>query len=54
MRLAFYASAMSPKKVNNFVVPGSTGMEGPESVVHLSSSAKSMYNDLKQDGYIGK
>jgi len=54
MRLAFYAAAMSTKKVNNFVVPGSTGMEGPESVVHLSPSAKSMYNDLKQDGYIGK
>ncbi|MCJ7831874.1 MAG: LCP family protein [Actinobacteria bacterium] len=54
MKLAFYASAMSPKRVNNFVVPGTIGMEGPESVVHISPSANAMYNDLKQDGYIGK
>lgn len=54
MRLAFYAAGMPLKKVNNFVVPGSTGMEGSESVVHISSSANSMYNDLEQDGFISR
>lgn len=51
-QLAFLASELPLKKVNNYVVPGSTGMEGTESVVHISSSAKAMYADLKADGYI--
>jgi anionic cell wall polymer biosynthesis LytR-Cps2A-Psr (LCP) family protein len=52
LQLAFLASQIPVKNVNNFVVPGSTGMEGSESVVHLSSSAKSMYADLAKDGFI--
>jgi polyisoprenyl-teichoic acid--peptidoglycan teichoic acid transferase len=51
---AFLASEMPLKKVNNFVVPGSTGMEGTESVVHISSSANALYSDLRDDGYISK
>lgn len=54
MRLAFYAADIPLKKVNNLVVPGSSGMEGTESVVHISSSANSMYADLEQDGYISR
>lgn len=52
MAFGFLAAEMPLKGVNNFVVPGSTGMEGTESVVHISPSAKAMYADLKADGTI--
>lgn len=52
LEFGFLASQIPSKKVNNFVVPGSTGMEGSESVVHISPSAKSMYSDLEADGII--
>jgi LCP family protein required for cell wall assembly len=54
LQLGFLASQISLKNVNNFVVPGSTGMEGTESVVHISPSAQSYYDDLGADGYIAK
>jgi len=49
---AFLGSEIPAKKVNNFVVPGSTGMEGSESVVHISPSANAMYADMRADGII--
>jgi len=52
LQLGFLASQVPVKHVTNFVVPGSTGMVGTESVVHISSSANPMYTDLKADGCI--
>lgn len=48
----FLAASIPAKKVNNFVVPGSTGMEGTESVVHISSGANALYADMRNDGII--
>lgn len=52
VRLGFLASRIPPKNVTNLVVPGTTGMVGPESVVHISSSANAIYADLKADGIV--
>jgi len=52
MQLGFLASQIPPKRVTNLVVPGSTGMEGTESVVHISSSANSIYADMAKDGVV--
>lgn len=54
MEFAWLGTEIPAKKVNNFVVPGSTGMEGSESVVHISSSANALYADLRDDGVISK
>lgn len=50
LQLGFLASQIRLRRVTNFVVPGSTGMVGTESVVHISPSARSMYADLRADG----
>ena len=52
LQLGFLATQISLKHVTNFVVPGTTGMVGTESVVHISPSANSLYADLKADGCI--
>lgn len=52
MQLGFLAAQIPAKRVTNLVVPGSTGMEGTESVVHISSSANSIYADISSDGII--
>lgn len=52
--LAFTATAINPKRVPNMVVPGSTGMEGGQSVVFLSSAAVAIYRDMADDGFVSK
>jgi hypothetical protein len=52
--LAFTATTINPKNVSNVVVPARVGMEGAESVVFIDSSAKALYNDLKNDGILQK
>jgi len=52
--LAFTASRINPKRVENMVVPGSTGMEGGQSVVFLSSAAVAIYRDMADDGFVSK
>lgn len=50
--LAFTAMTVRPQGVTNLVVPGSIGVAGGTSIVNLSSSASSLYSDLKADGII--
>jgi anionic cell wall polymer biosynthesis LytR-Cps2A-Psr (LCP) family protein len=52
LSLAFTASAINPKTVQNMVVPGTNGMAGGTSIVNLSSSAQVIYDDLKNDGLV--
>ncbi|MFL5735739.1 MAG: LCP family protein [Actinomycetota bacterium] len=52
--LAFTATSINPKNVSNAVVPAHVGMQGAESVVFIDSSAKALYNDLKNDGILQK
>lgn len=54
LSLAFTASAVNPKTVENIVVPGVTGMVGNISVVNLVSSAQTIYDDMKNDGLVSK
>jgi LCP family protein required for cell wall assembly len=44
----FEATQFNPKKVQNMVVPGSIGFEGPQSVVHLSNESR-LYADMAKD-----
>lgn len=52
VRLGFLATEVPVSHVSNFVVPGTTGMVGAASVVHISPSAQSMYDELNADGCI--
>jgi polyisoprenyl-teichoic acid--peptidoglycan teichoic acid transferase len=53
MNLAFTASVLNAKKVQNMVVPGSTGMAGNESIVNLDQAAlQAIANDMKPDGIV--
>jgi polyisoprenyl-teichoic acid--peptidoglycan teichoic acid transferase len=55
MSLAFTSSTLNPKRTQNMVLPGSTGMVGGLSVVNLDQAAlTAISNDLKDDGYVGK
>jgi LCP family protein required for cell wall assembly len=49
----FEATQFNPKKVQNMVVPGSIGMEGPQSVVHLSNEPQ-LYADMGKDVVVAK
>src|SRR5207247_2764009 len=50
--LGLAATQIERSKVNNLVVPSSGGTVGSLSVVFISSSASSLYRDLKNDGYV--
>jgi polyisoprenyl-teichoic acid--peptidoglycan teichoic acid transferase len=50
--LGLTATQIRPSKVNNLVVPAGGGTVGSLSVVFISSSASSVYRDLKDDGYV--
>jgi LCP family protein required for cell wall assembly len=50
--LAITANQVSSNNVNNIVVPGSTGTVGGASVVFISSSASSVYADMRKDGLV--
>ncbi|MFN2545167.1 MAG: LCP family protein [Actinomycetota bacterium] len=52
--LAFTAAGISPGDVHNEVVPATTGSVGAASVVFISDSAQSVYDDMKADGLIGR
>ena len=51
-RLGVLASQMKPKDVGNVTVPGSTGMAGSASVVHIGSGAASIYQRFRANGYL--
>jgi LCP family protein required for cell wall assembly len=51
--LGLTAAQIPPSKVVNTVVPASGGTVGSQSVVFISSSASSLYRDMKADGIIG-
>ena len=51
-RLALTAADVKPGNVNNLVVPATTGMEGAQSVVFISPSAKALYAQMKRTGTI--
>ncbi|MGH2634882.1 MAG: LCP family protein [Actinomycetota bacterium] len=53
MTLAFTGSTLSPKRIVNVVVPGSTGFAGNVSVVNLDQAAlQAISTDLKNDGLL--
>lgn len=52
MKLALYATTISPSKINNVVAPGVPGMAGAASVVRLQPSAFSLFNRVKH-GQLG-
>jgi LCP family protein required for cell wall assembly len=55
MPLAFTASKISVKNVQNVVLPGSAGMAGSLSVVHLDlTRARSIFTDAKTDAILLK
>jgi LCP family protein required for cell wall assembly len=51
--LALTAATISPDDVTNQVVPATTGTVGSASVVFISSSASSVYADMRDNGLIG-
>ena len=51
--LALTATHVSPANVRNVVVPGTSGTAGGASVVFISSSASSIYRDMRADGALG-
>jgi LCP family protein required for cell wall assembly len=51
--LALTATTIPADKVNNQVVPATTGTVGTASVVFISGSAQSVYADMRADGVIG-
>jgi polyisoprenyl-teichoic acid--peptidoglycan teichoic acid transferase len=49
----FEATQFDPSKVENMVVPGSIGFEGPQSVVHLANESR-LYADMAKDAIVAK
>ncbi|MEW6059637.1 MAG: LCP family protein [Actinomycetota bacterium] len=54
LSLAFTASTVNPKYVQNMVAPGLTGMAGDTSVVNLTADAQTIFQDLRNDGLVLK
>jgi LCP family protein required for cell wall assembly len=54
LSLAFTTTGINPKRVENVVVPGSTGVNGESSIVIISAEADAIYHDMANDGLIGK
>lgn len=50
LQLAWTATQVSVKNVNNVVVPATTGMQGAESVVYILPSAHSLYTSMQRTG----
>jgi LCP family protein required for cell wall assembly len=50
LKLAFTAAEVKPAKVKNLVVPATVGTVGAASVVFISSSAKDIYANMRDDG----
>jgi anionic cell wall polymer biosynthesis LytR-Cps2A-Psr (LCP) family protein len=51
--LALTATTIPAGNVSNLVVPATTGSVGSQSVVFISSSARSVYADMRADGVVG-
>ncbi len=51
--LALAAMQIPAQNVNSLVVPATTGTVGAASVVFISSSAQSIYADMRADGIVG-
>jgi polyisoprenyl-teichoic acid--peptidoglycan teichoic acid transferase len=54
LSLAFTASGINPKHVTNVVLPGTIGTYGSQSIVQLTSQAKTILADVKKDGILSK
>ena len=52
--LGLLAAQVNPGKVRNVVAKGSVGMAGSASVVHLSSSNRAIYRDIRADGILNR
>lgn len=52
--LGLTATQIPSNKVDNKMVPAGVGSVGSQSVVFISSSASSVYRDMRADGVIGK
>jgi LCP family protein required for cell wall assembly len=52
--LGLTATQVSSRNVDNQVVPATVGTAGQQSVVFITSSASSVYRDMRADGTIGK
>lgn len=52
--LAFTASTINPKTVENMVAPGTTASAGNMSIVQLSPDAQEIFADMKDDGLVSK
>jgi LCP family protein required for cell wall assembly len=52
--LGLTATQVSSGNVDNQVVPSTVGTVGQQSVVFITSSASSVYRDMRADGVIGK
>jgi LCP family protein required for cell wall assembly len=48
LRLALYATTVSPSRINNVVAPGIPGSAGAASVVRLQPAAFSLFNRVRQ------
>ena len=54
LNLSFVALQVNPRKVTNHVVPGRTGSAGGASVVFISSGARAIYADIRDDGVLNR
>jgi LCP family protein required for cell wall assembly len=52
--LALAAAQVPEGNVNNLIVPATTGSVGAASVVFISSSAQSVYADMRANGVVGR
>jgi LCP family protein required for cell wall assembly len=52
MSLAYAAEQIPWTNVNNVALQGSTGYEGTQSVVHLSTGADAVFADIRSDGVV--
>ncbi|HKZ75953.1 MAG TPA: LCP family protein [Actinomycetota bacterium] len=52
LSLAFTCTTIDPERVENIVVPGTTGSAGGSSVVLLSSQAQAIFADMQADGLV--
>jgi LCP family protein required for cell wall assembly len=52
--LGLLAAQMNPGRFRNVVAPGSVGKAGSASIVHLSSSARRIFRDIRADGILNR
>lgn len=54
LTLAFTCTTIDPKRVENIVAPGTTGMAGNGSVVLLTSQAQAIFSDMQGDALVAR